>query len=254
MATIIVNSNVWIRIKEYYENVEDKYPNTWDINDTLAQINKIQLVISNFESVCTWNREPIISYWKSMGWKETWNRVCPWHFAFEYNRADEKDYILIQDTEHQNNIKESCNNKHKIIDNNKYKSNNIMKQKIVLKESDLHRIVKESVEQVVNEGDFLDALSTNKMLKKASPHTQKMVAMFSDLRDVLNEMGKYAKQQGIWSYSTPSSKYVKGRQHSEIKDTIQRMLLDVDTLENTWGKHLYRTDKNYKSRPEFQLP
>lgn len=129
-----------------------------------------------------------------------------------------------------------------------------MKQKIVLKESDLHRIVKESVEQVINEGDFLDALNTNKMLKKSSPHTQKMVAMFSDLRDILNEIGKYAAQQGIWSYSTPSSEHVKGRQYSEIKDIIQRMLLDVDTLENTWGKHLYRTDKNYKSRPEFQLP
>lgn len=114
--------------------------------------------------------------------------------------------------------------------------------------------VNESVEQVVNEGDFLDALSTDKMLKKASPHTQKMNAMFSDLRDILNEIGKYAEQQGIWSYSTPSSKYVKGRQHSEIKDIIQRMLLDVDTLQNTWSKHLYSADKNYKSRPEFQLP
>lgn len=122
------------------------------------------------------------------------------------------------------------------------------------KRNELKRTVNESVEQVVNEGDFLDALSTDKMLKKASPHTQKMNAMFSDLRDILNEIGKYAEQQGIWSYSTPSSKYVKGRQHSEIKDIIQRMLLDVDTLQNTWSKHLYSADKNYKSRPEFQLP
>ena len=28
----------------------------------------------------------------------------------------------------------------------------------------------------------------------------------------------------------------------------------ADILENTWGQHLYRVDKNYKSRPEFQLP
>jgi hypothetical protein len=28
----------------------------------------------------------------------------------------------------------------------------------------------------------------------------------------------------------------------------------ADILENTWGKHLYMVDKDYKSRPEFQLP
>ena len=42
MATVIVNSSVWNRIHEYYDNVEIKYPNTWNINDTIAQISKIQ--------------------------------------------------------------------------------------------------------------------------------------------------------------------------------------------------------------------
>ena len=51
MATVIVNSSVWNRIHEYYDNVEIKYPNTWNINDTIAQISKIQWVISNFENV-----------------------------------------------------------------------------------------------------------------------------------------------------------------------------------------------------------
>lgn len=47
MAAVIVNSSVW---NEYYDNVETKYPNTWNINDTIAQISKIQWVISNFEN------------------------------------------------------------------------------------------------------------------------------------------------------------------------------------------------------------
>lgn len=50
MAAVIVNSSVWNRIHEYYDNVETKYPNTWNINDTIAQISKIQWVISNFEN------------------------------------------------------------------------------------------------------------------------------------------------------------------------------------------------------------
>ena len=55
MATIIVNDNVWSRVDEYYNNVEAKYPNTWDINDTTEQIEKIQQIIKNFESVSAWN-------------------------------------------------------------------------------------------------------------------------------------------------------------------------------------------------------
>lgn len=124
------------------------------------------------------------------------------------------------------------------------------KNRIRITEGDLHRIIKESVKNVLNEnidGHF------HKMLKKSSPHTQKMVAMFDDLRNILNEIGKYAEQQGIWSYSTPKRGYFKGGQYTEIKDTIQRMLLDADTLQNTWGRHLSRVDKNYKSRPEFKM-
>lgn len=117
MATVIVNSSVWNRIHEYYDNVEIKYPNTWNINDTIAQISKIQWVISNFENVCFWSRESIILYWKRMGWKETWHKSSPWHFAFEYKRVNEQDYIFIQDAEHQDDIKESSFNlKSKIIE------------------------------------------------------------------------------------------------------------------------------------------
>lgn len=106
MATVIVNSSVWTRVYEYYDNVESTYPNTWDINDTINQINKIQWVITNFEQVCVWSRDPIIPYWKRMGWKETWNRICPWHFAFESKNVDGNDYIYIQDAEHQDVVKE----------------------------------------------------------------------------------------------------------------------------------------------------
>ena len=56
-----------------------------------------------------------------MGWKETWHRSSPWHFAFEYKRVNEQDYIFIQDAEHQDDIKESSFNlKSKIIENKLY--------------------------------------------------------------------------------------------------------------------------------------
>lgn len=117
MATVIISSNVWNRIYEYYDNVAAKYPNTWDINDTLEQIDKIQWVVRNFESVCSWSREPIISYWKLMGWKETWHKSSPWHFAFECKSIDGKDYIFIQNAEHQDVVKESYYvNQNQIID------------------------------------------------------------------------------------------------------------------------------------------
>lgn len=136
MATIIVNGNVWSRVDEYYNNVEAKYPNTWDINDTTEQIEKIQQIIKNFESVSTWNREPMISSWKRMGWKETWDKNSNWHFAFDYNNTDGEDYIVIQDAEHQDNIKE--NNVHN-------------KMKKIITESQLRNIIKESIKKVLNE-------------------------------------------------------------------------------------------------------
>ena len=46
-ATIVINSIVWNRIFEFYDNVEKKYPNTWDINDTIAQINEIEQILKN---------------------------------------------------------------------------------------------------------------------------------------------------------------------------------------------------------------
>lgn len=58
MATVIVSS-VWTRIYEFYDNVENRYRNTWDTNDTLEQINKIMWVIQNFESICKWSRRKI---------------------------------------------------------------------------------------------------------------------------------------------------------------------------------------------------
>ena len=155
MATVIVNSSVWNRIHEYYDNVETKYPNTWNINDTIAQISKIQWVISNFENVCFWSRESIILYWKRMGWKETWHRSSPWHFAFEYKRVNEQDYIFIQDAEHQDDIKESSFNlKSKIIENKLYNTMKNTRNKVRLTESQLHNVIMESVKQVLTELDW----------------------------------------------------------------------------------------------------
>ena len=128
------------------------------------------------------------------------------------------------------------------------------KNRIRLTESDLHNIINESVNKILKESEFLDSFITNDMLKKSSPHTQKMIEMFSILRDVLGEIGKYANEQGIYNYCTPDRKHVKGRQYSDIKKIIEQMFDYADILENTWGQHLYRVDKNYKSRPEFQLP
>lgn len=80
MAAVIVSSSVWTRIYEFYDNVENRYRNTWDTNDTLEQINKIMWVIQNFESICKWSREPIIPNWKQMGWRETWQKLCKYAY------------------------------------------------------------------------------------------------------------------------------------------------------------------------------
>ena len=147
MATVIVNSSVWYRVHKYYDNVETKYPNTWDINDTIEQIEKIQWVICNFENVCIWSREPIIPSWKRNGWKETWHKISPWHFAFEYKVVDGRDYIFIQDAEHQDDIKEShIKIKQRILDN---KCNHTTKKTIHIKESDLIKLVMECVNRVI---------------------------------------------------------------------------------------------------------
>jgi hypothetical protein len=155
MATIIVSSSVWYRVYEYYDNVETKYPNTWDINDTIEQINKIQWVINNFEHVCVWSREPIISYWRRMEWKETWHKSSPWHFAFECKCVNEKDFIFIQDAEHQDDIKENCLKDKSIITENKlYNTMNNTRNSLKLTESQLRNVIKESVKKVLNE-DFV---------------------------------------------------------------------------------------------------
>ena len=149
MAKVIVCSGVWTRVNEYYNNVADKYPNTWNINDTIEQINKIQGVISNFESVCSWSRVPILPYWKRMNWKETWHKSCHWHFAFERNSENGEDCIFIRDTEHHDNIKECCyGNIRKIIGNKQNNTMNNTKKRIRLTESDLNRLIKESLNEL----------------------------------------------------------------------------------------------------------
>ncbi|MBQ0088893.1 MAG: hypothetical protein KBT27_06145 [Prevotellaceae bacterium] len=128
MANIIVSNSVWIRVQEYYNNVSSKYPNAWDINDTIEQINKIQQIVSNFENLCVWSRDPKIAYWKHMGWRETWQRGNPWHFAFEQKNQNNDVYIFIQDAEHGDDIRES-------------------KNKIILKESQLCLIICETLKR-----------------------------------------------------------------------------------------------------------
>lgn len=130
MANIIVSNSVWIRVREYYNNVSSKYPNTWDINDTIKEINKIQQIVRNFENLCTWCRDPKIAYWKRMGWRETWQRDNPWHFAFEQTVKNNDVYIFIQDAEHEDDIRES-------------------KNKIILKESQLRSIIRETLKRVL---------------------------------------------------------------------------------------------------------
>lgn len=182
MATIIVNGNVWSRVDEYYNNVEAKYPNTWDINDTTEQIEKIQQIIKNFESVSTWNREPMISSWKRMGWKETWDKNSNWHFAFDYNNTDGEDYIVIQDAEHQDDIKE--NNVHN-------------KMKKIITESQLRNIIKESIKKVLNED------VANNMVKRPEirydyndvyERAQDMVKAFDDLTVTIRHSELYTNE------------------------------------------------------------
>ena len=123
------------------------------------------------------------------------------------------------------------------------------KQTIKLNEAQLQKVIKESVKSVLNEDIYRN---THKMIKKSSPHTQKMFDMFSRLREVIEEISKYAVQQGIYDYDV-SDRYVI-RKSNEIKKIIENMRNETDILENSWGKHLYSLDRNYKSRPEFQLP
>ena len=152
MATVIVNRDVWNRVYEYYVNVEIKYPNTWNLNDTIKQINKIHWVISNFENLCVWSREPIISHWKSMGWKETWHKSSPWHFAFECKCVDGEDYIFIQDAEHQDDIKENLLKiKQQILENKWHKHNMYKKSRVSLTECQLNNIVKRCIRQMIEE-------------------------------------------------------------------------------------------------------
>ena len=90
-----------------------------------------------------------------MGWKETWHRSSPWHFAFEYKHVNEQDYIFIQDAEHQDDIKESSFNlKSKIIENKLYNKMKNTRNKVRLTESQLHNVIMESVKQVLTELDW----------------------------------------------------------------------------------------------------
>ena len=126
---------------------------------------------------------------------------------------------------------------------------NNTRNRVRLTESQLQNIISETVKNVLNEDIYRN---THNMIKKSSPHTQKMLNMFGRLREVLEEISEYAVQQGIYNYDA-SDRYVI-RKSNEIQKILENMRDETDILENNWGKHLYSSDRNYKSRPEFQLP
>lgn len=147
----------------------------------MIQQNKLKKS-NNFESVSTWNREPMISSWKRMGWKETWDKNSNWHFAFDYNNTDGEDYIVIQDAEHQDNIKE--NNVHN-------------KMKKIITESQLRNIIKESIKKVLNEN------VANNMVKRPEirydyndvyERAQDMVKAFDDLTVTIRHSELYTNE------------------------------------------------------------
>lgn len=144
-TTIIINSVVWDRIYEFYSNVSKKYPNTWDINDTIAQINEIEIILKKFEEVSQWSRVPKIPYWKEKGWQETWLNNNPWHFAFNKIISSNEVYIYINDTEHQENIHESL-----YIENNQNKTYKTM-NRIRLTESQLHNVIRRCINEALDE-------------------------------------------------------------------------------------------------------
>lgn len=125
-----------------------------------------------------------------------------------------------------------------------------MKRRIRLTEGDLHRIVRDSVTNVIQEAGGFEIPP----IETWAPHSRKMTIMFDKLNNILDEIAKYAVEQGIYSYSVPAHQHTKASYHSEIKDTIDNMKQEAHELQNKWGKHLYRIDKDYKNRPEFQLP
>lgn len=137
----------------------------------------------------------------------------------------------------------------KIIENKQYNTMKNTRNKVRLTESQLHNVIKESVKKLLTEDIYRN---THEMIKKSSPHTQKMYDMFGRLRDVLNEISKYAVQQGIYSYDSSTEHVI--RRSNEIKMILLNMFDETDRLENNWGKHLYSSDRDYKNRPEFQLP
>ena len=126
---------------------------------------------------------------------------------------------------------------------------NNTRNRVRLTESQLQNIISETVKNVLNEDIYRN---TYKMIKKSSPHTQKMLNMFGRLREVLEEISKYAVQQGIYNYDASDRHVI--RKSNEIKKILENMRDETDILEKNWGKHLYSSDRNYKSRPEFQLP
>lgn len=102
MAAVIVYNIVWDRVNEYYNNVERKYPNTWNLQDTLSQISKIQDVVTHFDKVAFWKRDSIRKRWRDNGWSETFEKGVPWHFAF----TQENGVYYIHDIEHEDVMEE----------------------------------------------------------------------------------------------------------------------------------------------------
>lgn len=102
-----------------------------------------------------------------MGWKETWHKSSPWHFAFECKCVNDKDFIFIQDAEHQDDIKENCLKDKSIITENKlHNTMNNTRNKVRLTESQLHNVIKESVKSVLREafGDGRIEASLQRMI------------------------------------------------------------------------------------------
>lgn len=69
-------------------------------------------------------------------------------------------------------------------ENKEYKTNNIMKQRITLKESDLHRMIKESVKQVLNE-----SYNDSQTISKIRDLRPKITSFIEYLEDKYGELG-----------------------------------------------------------------
>jgi hypothetical protein len=123
----ILSRTVLTKITTFYKNVAKKYRHVYskelmrkNIIDTKNDIYKIENGLLR--------RQPTITPWKNMGYFMA--NTKKWYFAYTINN----DIITVVDACHSQNMKESIKRK----------------QKIVLKESQLRRIIRESIKKVLN--------------------------------------------------------------------------------------------------------